>query len=108
MIADLFELWYPLLGTTGLWMLHLVSEAALTRTTCTGSTRVWVLHLITAVTAAGALAGAGLASVPLRRGELVDYKRFLGQLGVLVSLTNALLILGEGLMVVALGSHRCG
>ena len=106
--------WYPVLGTTAMWMAHLVSLASLTRFTCT-TNKTWSLHAITVVTAAGALAGVLLAAHAVRTYRVDDSadtdagrRRFMGLLGVIVALANLLLSLGEEGMVFGFLHHRCG
>lgn len=115
LIGDAATLWYPLTAPVAWWAVHLIALAGLTRFTCTQPQHLWTLHAITVGTALGAAAGAFLAWIPLRQlqsdpaeGGDAARRRFLGLLGVIVSLANVLLIVSEGILVVALGSHRCG
>jgi hypothetical protein len=107
--------WFPLIGTVGLWMVHLVGSAALTRATCNAPNREWMLHALTAVTAVPTAIGIVLAWRLLaanRDDDSADSdagrRRFLGVLGVIVAAANLLLILAEEGMVLGFLHHRCG
>jgi hypothetical protein len=110
-------IWYPLFAPVVLWMIHLVGLAAVVRESCLVPAHDWTMHGLTIVTGAGTIAGALLAwrlmaannsgtddSADTERGRL----RFLGLLGLIVALTNLLLILAEEGMVLAFVHHACG
>ena len=106
--------WYPLFGTTLIWLTHLIAVGAMAPPSCRDDRWVIAMHLVTAVTAVSTVGGALLAWRGMRdnRADTTSSsdpgrRRFLGQLGVAVALTNTLLIVSEGLMVFALGAHRC-
>ena len=103
---DVLHVWYPLLGTVGMWIVHLTGSAALTRYTCTAANSTWTLHVLTLVTAVGAAAGALLAWRVFSEHASAQ-RDLLGFLGIVVSLTNLLLILAEEGMVLAFAHHRC-
>jgi hypothetical protein len=107
--------WYPIFGSTGMWAIHLVGLASLARFTCTVTGTTWMLHVITVVTGVGAAIGALLAWRAVTRNRARDdedtdagRRRFVALLGLVVSLTNVLLIAGEEAMVFGFMHNRCG
>lgn len=106
--------WYPISAPVVAWMVHLVGLASFVRLSCEDSRWLWVMHGITALTLAATALALGL-SWRLARGDAdtasaseAGHRRFLGQFGLLVAASSALLIVVEELLVFAFGSQRCG
>jgi hypothetical protein len=98
------------------WIVHLVFEAAMVRFTDVHPGWEWTLHAATAMTALVTLAGTLVCYDLFRRAERarrddppvaedddasdVALSRFLGLLGMLLGITNIVLILAEGSYVI--------
>ncbi len=103
--------WFPIVGSTAAWALHLVLLTALVQESCTDSRWLVLMHVATAVTLAVTLAALALSVRMIRRAAGAgdaDPRRFLGVLNVMVAAVNTLLIVVEEILVLALRTTRCG
>ena len=108
-----FRVWYAVVGGIAAWTIHLLFFAGFVRFTCTAMGYLWAMHLVTVV-CLGMTAVALVLSVALTRQEGSEDEpheagrlQFLGRLGILVGVANALLIGLEELYVFVLSSKRC-
>lgn len=98
---------YVFAGSTGAWMAHLVFAASFVRYSCNVGGVNWVQHLSTAFFALICIHAAWVAYGLYREGRSdaedagtsKGANNFIGVVGILVCLTNLLLILGEGSFV---------
>jgi len=111
-----FVVWSAVLAGIPAWIAHLVFEAAMVRFTAVHPGWEWTLHAATALTALVTIAGIAICLDLYRRAEStrratpaaaveddasdVALSRFLGALGLLVGVTNLVLILAEGSYVI--------
>lgn len=106
-----FTVWFPLFGSIVAWAVHLVALTALVRLSCTRPGWLWAMHAITAatlaVTALALLLGWRLARPAGMEADAAP-RRFLGVLALMFGFVNALLIVVEEVLVLALRSRRCG
>ncbi|HJP65801.1 MAG TPA: hypothetical protein VKA30_05790 [Actinomycetota bacterium] len=93
--------WFAATGGIAAWMTHIVVLSSLAKEACGSDTAEWAMHAVT-LACALVVAAALVVSVRLARTESRPW-RFIGRLGVILSLTNLLLIVFEGSYVVFLG-----
>jgi hypothetical protein len=95
---------YVFAGSTGAWMAHLFFASSFVQYTCNARGTGWYQHLATFLCAAVA-AHATWVAYGLHREGRVDPEdagtsfganNFIGVVGIIVGLTNLVLILGEG------------
>ena len=107
-----FRTWYGVVAGIAAWAVHLLAVSSLAREACIREGTTWVMHGITAACAAATIVALVFAWQLARQpaddesDSAGGRQRFLGQLGVLVSAINLLLILGEGSYVELV--RRCG
>jgi hypothetical protein len=112
-IRGIVLLWFPIVGPIAAWAVHIVGEAALTRYTCNASGTDWTVDALTAATLLVAALGTWLAWRLMRVSAAEDAPDvagrhlFIGRLGVLVGVTNLLVIALEHVYFVGLHSVRC-
>ena len=94
-------------GSTAAWMAHLFFASSFVRYSCNAHGTLWYQHLVTALCALVA-AHATWVAVGLYRegrgdsedaGTAAGANNFIGVVGIIVGLTNLLLILAEGSFV---------
>ena len=96
-------MWWGLFGGIAVWLIHLSATAALASLTCDTRSMLWAIH---AVTAACLIVVGGHTWFSWRLRFAGDEPRqFLGDLGVIVNVTNMTLIALEGAFVVFI--HPC-
>jgi len=95
---------YAIGGSTAVWMGHLFFASSFVQYSCNANGTGWYQHLATAICAAIA-AHCAWVGYGLHREGRIDAEdagttfganNFIGLVGILVALTNLLLILGEG------------
>jgi hypothetical protein len=92
--------WFAVTGGIGAWLAHITALSALVEPACGKSGAEWAMHGATLVCAL--LAAAALAvSLALARNDSRPW-HFVGQVGVISSVTNLVLIVFEGSYVVFL------
>ena len=107
-------IWFPLIGSIGAWAVHLVLLTALVRISCTEPRWLWAMHGATVVTLAVTAATIVLSWRLTRPAESSPAaiagppRRFVGVLGLMFGTVNALLIVVEEILVLALRTRRCG
>ena len=96
-------MWWWLFGGIFVWLVHLTATAALAPLTCDTRWVLWVIHALTGV----CLGIAGLHAWFSWRLRLAgdEPRSFLADLGVIVNVTNLLLIALEGAFVIFI--HPC-
>lgn len=107
-VSRVARIWYPVVGSIAVWLVHLVYLSSIVRAACTDDL-VWSMHAVTAACVLATVAGLVLAHrlTMLDAGEgpeghrAARRLRFLGRLGLLVGAVNLLLILAEGALVEA-------
>jgi hypothetical protein len=95
---------YVFAGSTGAWIAHLIFASSFVQYTCNAPGTLWYQHVGTAVAAAICIHAAWVAYGLHREGRAdsedagtsMGANNFIGVVGILVALTNLLLILGEG------------
>lgn len=91
-------------GSTGAWMAHLFFASSFVQYTCNAHGTLWFQHVATAVCAAICIHAAWIAYGLHKEGRAdsedagtsFGANNFIGVVGILVALTNLLLIVGEG------------
>jgi hypothetical protein len=91
-------------GSTAAWMAHLFFASSFVQYSCNAHGTLWYQHVATAVCAAIAIHAAWIAYGLYRDGRsdtedagtALGANNFIGVVGIIVALTNLLLILGEG------------
>jgi hypothetical protein len=98
--------WWAAFGSILLWMVHLVSEAALVAVRGQHPDVMWVMHGLTMVLAGAVLIGmwycwslTKLSTDSESVGSPGGRTVFIGWLGVLIGALNLLLIVYEGVLV---------
>jgi hypothetical protein len=113
-LRRIVTVWFALLGATGAWIVHLMALSALSPSACGHHRTRLAMHLITAGCLVVALASTGLAArlagSPSADDQSSDRSqhRFIGLLGLLLGVTQIILIVAEELDVVALAGRHCG
>lgn len=95
---------YVFAGSTGAWMAHLFFASSFVQYSCNAHGTLWYQHVATAVAAAICIHAAWIAYGLHKEGSTdtedagtrFGANNFIGLVGILVALTNLLLILGEG------------
>jgi hypothetical protein len=101
-------MWWTTFGSIFLWMIHLTAEAALVPLHERHASAAWLMHGLTVVLALAVIAGMwiswGYTRVGEREGRATPAGRtvFLGWLGLGMGAFNLLLIVYEGMLIVAL------
>jgi hypothetical protein len=98
---------YVFAGSTGAWMAHLFFASSFVRYSCNAGGVDWAQHLSTAFFAIVCIHAAWVAyglyregrTDPEDAGTSMGATNFIGVVGIIVCLTNLLLILGEGSFV---------
>jgi hypothetical protein len=98
---------YVFAGSTGAWMAHLFFASSFVRYSCNVHGTGWVQHVATAFFALIAVHATWVAVGLYREGRTdpedagtpLGANNFIGVVGVIVGLTNLLLILAEGSFV---------
>jgi hypothetical protein len=98
---------YVFAGSTGAWMAHLIFASSFVRYSCNAGGVDWAQHLFTALMALVCIHAAWVAyglhregrADPEDAGTSMGANNFIGVAGILVCLTNLLLILSEGSFV---------
>ena len=111
-----FVVWAAVLVGIPAWAVHLVFTAAMARFVEVHPGWMWTMHLATAVTALATLAGMAICADLLRVAGRPDthgddasaagLTRFLAALGLLVGVSNLMLILLEGSYVIFVRKGR--
>ena len=91
-------------GSTGAWMAHLFFASSFVQYSCNAHGTLWYQHVATLIGAAICVHAAWVAygvyqdgqSTTEDAGTSLGANNFVGVVGILVALTNLLLILGEG------------
>lgn len=91
-------------GSTGAWIAHLFFASSFVQYTCNAHGTLWYQHVATVVCAAICVHATWVAYGLYREGRSdtedagtsLGANNFIGVVGMLVALTNLLLILGEG------------
>jgi len=99
---------YVFAGSTGAWMAHLFFASSFVRYSCNAGGVNWAQHLFTVLMALVCIHAAWVAYGLYREGRAdaedagtsMGANNFIGVVGIIVCLTNLLLILGEGSFVV--------
>ena len=94
-------------GSIGAWMAHLIFASSFVRYSCNTHGTGWYQHLVTAVCAAVAAHATWVAYALHREGRadaedagtFNGANNFIGLVGIILGLTNLLLILAEGSFV---------
>ena len=96
-------MWWWLFGGIVVWLVHLTATAALAPLTCDSHSVLWVIHAVTVICLL-VVAGHTRLSWRLRLAG-GEPREFLADLGVIVNVTNLLLIALEGAFVLFI--HPC-
>ena len=95
---------YVIGGSTAAWMAHLFFASSFVQYTCNAHGTLWYQHVATAVCAAVCVHATWVAYGLHKEGQAdaedagtsLGVNNFIGLVGILVALTNLLLLLGEG------------
>jgi hypothetical protein len=98
---------YAIGGSTAAWMAHLFFASSYVRYSCNAHGSGWAQHVVTAICALVAAHATWVAYGLHREGQAdaedagtpSGANNFIGLVGIIVGLTNLLLILGEGSFV---------
>jgi hypothetical protein len=96
--------WLVLFGGIGVWLVHLTGAAALAPLACDDRWALWGIHGLTALTAVIVMGQLVLSYRMRLAGD--QNMQFLSDVGVIVNVTNLLLILFEGSYVLFV--RACG
>jgi hypothetical protein len=106
-------LWFPFVGPIAAWTVHVLYIASIARFTCNEPASSWTTHAVTVACLVVAGAGTFLAwrlsrlDTDEAGNTTAGRHLFLGRLGIIVGLTNILVIVLEELYTIGFHPVRC-